>query len=482
MRSKDNAKRSRRRKIAWAAVTLLLAFGTGRFLVMRAADRDAWPTPAPGVDYDPTGGRADQLSSCATPESFAEVVDGMTPPDPALVAEYHAYQTLGFAEDAAYPLIEARLRETGKARLAFDDVLGSVDGLDPSVGSVAYNAVAGRSAEITLLGCYAAADLLRQGATNAAAAAEIRLGLLQHALKLTRGGGLLGRAAALNNAMLVVREDIMAPVVWRDRADCASHVQHMMMLEDDFGGLDEALRADWVSIRHSIAAMYEQMAETNTPAAKPGRRLSGKSAFFVNLLGGTEAGTRANLDAVLSRLVHNAGAPYAPDGLTAGLPEWCRGTSRAPWTRDPIGAAVASAYLKNAALGHAAGPGLLLELRAARIVAALQWLRQSAGAYPESLDALLADGLLEEADVRDPFSKNGAARLGYSRDGDGWRLHSVGLDQEDGGGLVDAYRTDDAKARRTADFVFISRERDVRLASYRAANPPPAPAPPAEGN
>lgn len=480
MRLKDNAKRSRRRKIGWAAVALLLVFGAGRFLVMRAADRDAWPAPAPGVEFDPAGGRAAE-GAFASPEDFAAILDGLPPPDPALVAEYHAYQARGFASDASYPLIEARLRETEPARQTFAAILDASDGLDPSAGSVAYNAVAGRSAEITLLGCYAAADLLQQEATNAPAA-EIRFALLDQAIMLTRGAGLLGRAAALNNAMLVVREDIMAPAVWADREACVAHVARVRALEAHLGALDDALHADWVSIRQSIDAMYAQMTETNAPSAKPGRRLSGKSAFFVNLLGGTEAGTRANLDALLSRLVHNADASYVQDGLIVGLPAWCRGTSRPPWTRDPIGAAVASAYLKNAALGHAAGPGLLLELRAARIVAALQWQRQSAGAYPESLDALLAMGLLAAADVRDPFSKDGATRLGYQLDGDGWRLHSVGLDQEDGGGLVDAYRTTDAKAQRTADFVFISRERDVRLASYRAANPSPAPAPPAEGN
>ena len=52
MRLKDNAKRSKRRKIAWAAIALLLVVGTGRFLVMRAADRDGWPEPAPGVTAD----------------------------------------------------------------------------------------------------------------------------------------------------------------------------------------------------------------------------------------------------------------------------------------------------------------------------------------------------------------------------------------------------------------------------------------------
>ena len=479
MRLKDNAKRSKRRKIAWAAIALLLVVGTGRFLVMRAADRDGWPEPAPGVVFDPAGGR-DAEGALASPEDFAPIVAGLPAPGPALVAEYHAYQARGFAPDATYPLIEARLQETESARQTFAAILGASDGLDPSAGSVAYNAVAGRSAEITLLGCYSAAAALRQE-TNAAPAA-IRFSLLDQALKLTRGAGLLGRAAALNNAMLVVREDIMSPPAWPDREACAAHVARIRALEANLGELDDALRADWVSIRLSIAAMYAQMAQTNAPSAPPGRRLSGKSAFFVNLLGGSEAGTRANLDALLSRLVQNAAAPYAQNGLSAGLPVWCRGTSRPPWTRDPIGSAVASAYLKNAALGHAAGPGLLLELRAARTVAALQWQRQSFGAYPESLDALLASGLLEEADVLDPFSRGGAARLSYRRDGDGWRLHGVGLDQEDGGGLVDAYRTTDAKTRSAADFVFVSREREVRLASYAAAQPPAAPAASGKGN
>ena len=140
-------------------------------------------------------------------------------------------------------------------------------------------------------------------------------------------------------------------------------------------------------------------------------------------------------------------------------------------------AAVASAYLKNAALGHAAGPGLLLELRAARIVAALQFHRAAEGAWPAPLGA----SRLRETRLRpaaDPFSKDGAGRLGYALDGDGWRLHSVGLDQVDGGGLVDAYRTKDPQARSTSDFVFISRERETRL----AAAPPTAGTAAAGGN
>ena len=133
------------------------------------------------------------------------------------------------------------------------------------------------------------------------------------------------------------------------------------------------------------------------------------------------------------------------------------------------------------------GAGRFLFMRVAdrrawpAIVAALQCHRRSAGAFPETLDELLASGLLEEADVRDPFSQDDAARLGYQRDGDGWRLHSAGLDQVDGGGLVDAYRATDAKTQRTSDFVFISREREARLASYRPP-PPAASAPSAEGN
>ncbi|MGI5869328.1 MAG: hypothetical protein ACOX9C_07795 [Kiritimatiellia bacterium] len=472
---KDNAKRARRRKTAWVIVALLLVFLVGRFFYMRGVDRHAWPTPAPGVAYDPAGGRGDRWAACATPESFAAVLDGLQQPDQDLVAEYHAYQAAGIESGAAYPLIDARLKEFEKTRTAFAEVLGSVEGLDPSAGSVAYNTVAGLNNEITLLGCYVAADLLRQNPTNAAAA-EIRYNLLRQSLKLTLGGGMIGRAAALNSAMLVVREQIMAPVAWSNRTDCVAQIARLRALEQQVGDVDAALFADWVSIRQSIVAMYAQMAGTNAPNAKPDRRAS-----MIYRLGGTEAVTQANLDALFSRLVHNAVGPYAPDGLLVGLPEWCRGTSRPPWTRDPVGAAVASAYLKTAALGYVAGPGLLLELRVARIDTALQWVRQTTGAFPDSLDALLATGLLEAGDLVDPFAKDAATRLVYARDGDGWRLHSVGIDQEDGGGLVDAYRSAGSRQKRGAsDFVFISRERETRLAAQPAAKPAaqPAAAPP----
>ncbi len=476
MRSKDTAKASRRKKIAWIAVAILLALGVARFLTLRAADRAAWPAAAPDVVFDPAGGRP-PAGRLASPDDAAAIVEALSPPPADLVAEYQAYQTYGFATHRAYPRIDARLRDSAPAREAFAALWASCDGLDPAAGSVAYNAFAGRSAEITLLGCYEAAALVQAAPTNPVAA-QIRLDLLAGAVKLTRGAGLLGRAAGINNAMLVVRDSIMAPSAWNDRAACTSHIARVRALEPAVGALDDAVRADWIAIRQSVSTMYAQMSGTNPPPAEAGRRIPGKSAFIVRSLGGTEAGTQTNLDALLSRLVQNAAAPYAPDGLTAGLPPWCTGKSRPPWTRDPIGAAVASAYLKNAALGHAAGPGLLLELRAARIVAALQFHRAAEGAWPATLGALLDDGLLEAGDLADPFSKDGAGRLGYALDGDGWRLHSVGLDQVDGGGLVDAYRTKDPQARSTSDFVFISRERETRL----AAAPPTAGTAAAGGN
>ena len=49
-------------------------------------------------------------------------------------------------------------------------------------------------------------------------------------------------------------------------------------------------------------------------------------------------------------------------------------------------------------------------------------------------------------------------------DGSGWRLWSVGLDQVDGNGAVDAFHAEGADVK-SSDFVFSSRERQLRAAA-----------------
>ena len=100
-----------------------------------------------------------------------------------------------------------------------------------------------------------------------------------------------------------------------------------------------------------------------------------------------------------------------------------------------------------------------------RLAVALAFVKQTSGDYPKSLDELVAAGLLTGEDLVDPFATDGKSRLVYARDGEGWRFYSVGLDQEDGGGAIDAYRTTDSAEQSKSDFVFISREREARRAT-----------------
>ena len=207
------------------------------------------------------------------------------------------------------------------------------------------------------------------------------------------------------------------------------------------------------------------------PGAKgPGRT----TAWMVRRLGGTEAGSLAHVDALFSRLAANADAPFSKDGLAAGLPRWCREGSRPPWTRDHVAASVAQGYLRHARYAAALPPAAALELRAARVALALRAWRDASGGWPESLAELetgdAARGLpplLEPGDAADPFAPDGSA-LRYARDAGGWRLWSVGTDQSDGGGAVDAFTAGKNAAGKPADFVFTSRERDIRKAASNA--------------
>ena len=200
------------------------------------------------------------------------------------------------------------------------------------------------------------------------------------------------------------------------------------------------------------------------------RGLHGFGGWVVRRLGGTEEATRAHLDALFSRLIANAENPYSPEGLAAGLPDWCRLKGRTPWTRDPVGSAIAAAYLRHAAVAAAVAPTLRLELRAARLAIALRLWKDAHGAYPETLAELAAGEkpALEAADFADPFAPDGAP-LRYARDGDGWRFWSVGLDRADGGGVRDAFTAPEGADLCESDLVFTSHERAIRRAALDAA-------------
>ena len=458
---------ARRRKIILSLLLVVLVLGVIRFLTLRAADLAAWPTQAPGISlaFDTSRHLGKRL---ARPADVQTVLTNWPAADPALIAEYHRYQACGVTNRADYPLIERRLGTAGDSLVGIFQFWRRFDGLDDSRGSMPFNEFIGRNAEVTILGCYAASAGISIGELDIGKS-DLRLEMLANALKLTHGGGLLGRAAALNNVMLVSREILMDPAC-SDYDEWVSLVQGIRLLEGEIGPLDDAIRADFVSLHDSVRAMYGQSAGSEKSGEIQSPRLGKATSVVVGLLGGNEKSTWGNLAALGTQLIQNTQGAYTPDGLTGGLPDWCRGKGRAPSTRDPLGGAMASAYLRHAIYAHAVDPSLRLELRAARLALALARYRQTTDRYPTSWDDLLRGmvGKLEAGDWMDPFAKKSGTRLVYSLDGGQWRFYSVGLDQEDGGGLVDAYRAANADAQKKSDFIFSQRERESRIASFVA--------------
>lgn len=466
MRVHNKIKSRRLRKIALWASAGFLTFVLAHFFVMRRADRMAWPAGAPGVSLAIVAPAV--TNRLAAPADVGEVMVGFSEADSALIDEYRLFQKTGLADGRVFPLLDARLVDPGARFEAILRFWKHFDGFDAKHGSMPVNTFIGIHAEHAVLACYAAhAEHVVEGLP--AERAEARLAVLSNAIKLSNGGGLIGRYAALNTVMVVVRESIMDPIVFADVAAVTSYVSRVRALELNIGDLGEALRTDLISLHEAIALIY---GETGMPAAPAtvarSRRMSRVGEFSVRMLGGSFDDTRDNIDGLFSRLIRNASEPYSEEGLAKGLPAWCRHEARPPSTRDPVGAAVAGAYMKHAVFASIVQPSLELELRAMRIAVALAYLKRLEKAYPVALGALVTAGLLEERDLVDPFAGDGASQLSYARDGDGWRFYSVGRDQVDGGGEIDAYRTVDPKKQKDSDFVFTSHERKFRLDAHRA--------------
>jgi len=467
-----------RRRVLWALLPLALLLLALRFAAMRAQDRDAWPAPAPGILLDePARDGAGEGLPLLDAEDCRALLDAIPGPESAPVAAYRRFQGAGAAalgaEDRA--ALAARLGPSNATLRAWRGAVGGRGGFDlPSnAASEPLPGVLARFGEMAVLEAWDAAD--DDGAAPAALAAaagdSVRL--------LTHGAGLVGIASALPVATIFAREALMAAADLSapPPADPAAAIAAFRAAEGGIGPLDAALRHDHALFREAVGSIYESFLpaprasdaapDAGTDAPRP---RNGRLALVVHALGGREEDTQAHLDALFSHLVANASAPYAPGGAVAGLPAWCREGGRPPWTRDPVGAALARDYVRHAAVAAAVLPGIRLEFRAARIALALRAWREAHGEYPATLDALLAGEapLLGADDLADPFAAPPGARLGYARDGDGWRLWSAGLDQVDGGGAVDAFTADDPGERKDADFVLTSRERDIRKASLHA--------------
>lgn len=279
---------------------------------------------------------------------------------------------------------------------------------------------------------------------------------------LMNGAGLPGRSAALHAVGYFSREDLMDAA---DRADVptdpAAAIAAWRAAESLFSPLEKSLDEDLAGISIAVDDLYDDAVKPAAASTNETRKIGPFTAWMVRNLGGTRELTHRHLEALFSNLRANSRAAYSPEGLTKGLPEWCVSNTRPPWTRDPLGALLASGYMRHACMAAALDPSIRLELRAARIAIALRVYREARGEYPEDISALFGTTPLERDDAIDPFSVD-AAPLRYARDGDGWRIWSVGLDQVDGGGISDAYTERDRSRQKNADFVLTSRERELR--------------------
>ena len=481
------ARPSRRKRILRVALAVFAVLLVARFFGLRATDRTAWPAPAPGVRLEPaTTGTRIQLIDPAKADA---ILAALPPATNAPVRAYRVFQAGGLdalSSDERYAIdkrMDCDLEGSVDWEAGAWPWNGLFDFMDnslyaPSIGfamnpdgAARYAEMVGRFPEAVVLFCYSAQsrDLGSAFELRSNAARNIIVG------PLCRGAGLLGRTAALQCVSLLCRETLMACADWpvSPKAETAqAAVDRLRCAESNIVNCAEALREDRVSILAAVHAIYTGEGGENLAAATGGekpRGLHGFGGWFVRRLGGTEEATREHLDALFSRLIANAENPYAPDGLVAGLPDWCRLKGRTPWTRDPVGAAIAGAYLRHAVVAAAVEPTLRLELRAARIAIALRLWKDAHGAYPETLDELAAGeaALLVPADFADPFAPDGAP-LRYSRDGDGWRFWSAGLDGRDGGGARDAFTAPPDADLDEADLVFTSRERDIRRAALDA--------------
>ena len=492
------ARPSRRKRILRIALAALALLFVARFFGLRATDRTAWPAPAPGVRlevrpdgvHDPAPGAdwvdGDDSVDLISPEEESALLAALPPATNAPVRAYRVFQAGGVAALSAEEraAINARWFRPGERDADGDgwpwrglaDLLWNVGptGFAPCPDGAARHAeLVGRFPEAVVQTCY---QSQAEGPWSSACVVCCDTARNVLAGPLCRGAGLLGRTAALQCVSLLCRETLMAcadsggqlPV---DAAQAA--VDRLRCAESNIVNCAEALREDRVSILAAVHAIYTGEGGENLAAAAGGetpRGLHGFGGWVVRRLGGTEEATRAHLDALFSRLIANAENPYTPDGLVAGLPDWCRLKKRTPWTRDPVGSAIAAAYLRHAIVAAAVEPTLRLELRAARIAIALRlWRDAHGGVYPETLDELASGErpLLVAEDFADPFSPDGAP-LRYARDGDGWRFWSVGLDGRDGAGARDAFTAPKGADLADSDLVFTSRERDIRRAALDA--------------
>ena len=472
------ARRRRRRKV-------LIAFAIGLpvamvlcFFKWRADDLHAWPALQPGALPERT-----EAASPLTAEEMFAFLEAMPPATNAPMRAYALFQSHGAAalDTNTLATLRGRLGADAANAVAYHALLAAHDGFTTNHTGANLNVRFAANCREWAIWLMAAMQLREGGFSPADRGRSAAL----HARLLTKGAGLAGHAVALEILMLHSRETVMESIEAPEYPEALARALIAGFREaeapENLRSIVDALTDDHAALlANAQDQIYPQLFSREAkPVNRVGEgttpiysnfRVGGTTAWLMRRLGADMEDTRAHLDALFSVLAANAEQPYSPTGLLTGLPPWCSGGKRPPWTRDPVGAILGEGYLRHARYGAALEPNIRLELRAARIAAALRvWRDRHQGVWPAALSDLLKasegeEPLLTAADIADPFAPDGAA-LRYALDGEkDWRLWSVGLDQKDDGGLQDAMTAEDRKAREQADFIFTSHERLYRKA------------------
>jgi hypothetical protein len=459
---------SRRARWILLIVLTLIVIVVASFIQKRAKDKTAWPTAL--ITGDCVGATPAGLSLITHKES-KELLASNKAQSPQLTQAYRHYLIHGYDQSFVVPYSSSRALELAPVHNKLTALLDEKPGFDATeYGSVPFNEVSLLLMEYQLLKNIQAAGQLetRQAEDYQHQAMQLWLKPLHYMHTALRGSGVFGRGLAAEIARTFSAEVLMGAekhaFTYEQVKEFNAEVRKYLQAPDS---LEQAIRDDFKAFSGAAQAMYEQMAGAPANEVYGGKRIGGVTGIYVKLLGGSPETTQKNLESVFSYLIVNSRKPYTPASILEGLPLWCHGQESGPYTVDPIGEAIVSAYLGQARTVAAIVCHYETELRITMLGFAINAYKHSKGAYPASLNVLVEEGLIQESDLVDPFSLNRAGKLQYLTQNNGaeWRIYSVGVDQKDNGGVLPINRADSKNQTELerSDLVYQSGERERRI-------------------
>lgn len=466
-------KKKMSRKARWflAIVLSIIVFAIVAFIQKRDRDKDAWPSP---LDVGECVGGTPAGLDLITYEEIKDIVPPNDSPTPQVTESYRHFLIYGYSKEKVAPHYLKRAEELKPVHNKLLSLLDENQGFDSTkYGAVPFADTISLLVEYQLLQNIAAAEMLASHSITNYQEASIEYWVkpLRYMHTSLRGTGILGRGVAAEIARTFASEICMGseahPFTYDQVKGVNAEVRKYLTSPDS---LEQAIRDDHISFVNAAAAVYDQI-DNDAPPSEiyGGKPIGGMTKVYIGWLGGTREVTIKNIDSVFSYLIVNSRNPYTPDSILEGLPKWCYGIESGPYTVDPIGETIVSAYLTQARTIVAINCHYETELRVAMIGFALNAYKHVNGKYPEDLSVLIDEGLILKEDLVDPFSINRASELKYKSENNGaaWRIYSVGVDQADNGGVLpiqNANSENFAEIERT-DLVYQSGERARRIKS-----------------